>query len=145
MVAIVIITVTMTLGYQLIGKVILTLNTNTQQAERIVQIDRFNRLLLQDLHHAENINLENSNGVLTLTYTSKTTPKEVTFTPTANGLYTLDYAQHGKTTTNWLTIEQSASNLPITFNPSSNQLTFNFSIANIPYTYSFYNRRGNNE
>ena len=122
-----------------------TLDTNIELAKQVTQIEEFNKLLLQDLHHAENLFFIDDKGVLTLSYTSKNTPKEVTFTPSNNGLYTLDYTQNDRVIKNWLVIEQVDADLPINYVPSANQLLFKFKISDIPFKFTLYVRRGYNE
>lgn len=140
LVALALTTIVLSLGYNLLRLTIVTTAEQTKQAEELLQIDHFNRLLLEDIHHAKDVALIDNSGVLSLTYTSNKTSKKVTFTPTEEGLYDLDYTIQNKTTPSWIQLKQHGTTIPIKYNPTAKSITYDFFIGSIPIDYTVYLR-----
>lgn len=127
-------------GYTLLTNFTNEADVQLKDTKSILSIDAYNRLFLKDIRNATNIVYSESDGDLTLFYTTNE-PKGLTYRVIKPNVYTVDYITNKVNKENLLTIRVENGERPIIYNSLEGSLTLNHSIGGVKYDYKIILRK----
>lgn len=134
-----------TAGYKLITIFVVDTSMVLDEAVDIYQIDAYNKLFINDLRHAKNLQVTESAGSIEVSYTIVGKDKEILFNQVDDFEYMLDYYDTGGRKVDWIRMETPSGTAPITYNEDKGVVTLNHYLGGIPYNYEIHVRRVKDE